>query len=409
MFLEVSNNLKKLAKLFPENLFIVGGYVRNQVLKIENSDVDLCSSVDIDQVCERLKNTDFCVKVKNLKYGTLLISKGSESYEYTTFRKEFYKDNDGHCPSKIVFTKKLEEDAKRRDFTINSIYYNINKDEIVDIYHGIIDIKEKIIRCTCNEILSCDGERILRMIRFSGELNFSIDKNTMQIAKKYISNINDLAGIRKFAELEKILYCDKRYKNIKSNLKKTLNLLNKLSIWDCFGLKCKKVKYKMVFKIEDRVLGLLIDIIDTQKPECLQAFLEKFLQEQFGLGENIKQKIYDYLAGYYYALKKQNNKEYFFDFYRDWAYIYPLLGAKSKRIQNKYNFFYQYIIEHGLVIEISDLKINESDLAVKFKEVDKRHYPKILRMLLSKVFDGKVNNQKQDLLNEVEKNLHNYC
>ena len=112
---------------------------------------------------------------------------------------------------------------------------------------------------------------------------------------------------------------------------------------------------------------------------------------------------------YYYALKKQNNKEYFFDFYRDWAYIYPLLGAKSKRIQNKYNFFYQYIIEHGLVIEISDLKINESDLAVKFKEVDKRHYPKILRMLLSKVFDGKVNNQKQDLLNEVEKNLHNYC
>ena len=102
------------------------------------------------------------------------------------------------------------------------------------------------------------------------------------------------------------------------------------------------------------------------------------------------------------------NKDYFFKYYQDWAQIFLLLGAKSKRVQSKYNFFYQYIIEHGLVIETADLEIAEKDIKSNFKNIDSRHYPRILRNLLSKVFDGKVKNDKKSLLKEIEKNLQNY-
>ena len=102
------------------------------------------------------------------------------------------------------------------------------------------------------------------------------------------------------------------------------------------------------------------------------------------------------------------NKNYFFKYYQDWANIYPLLGAKSKRTQSKYNFFYKYIIEHGLVISVTDLAINAGDIKENFPNIDKRSYERILNNLLSKVFDGKVANTKEELLKEIEKNLQNY-
>ncbi len=410
MFIDVSQNLINLAKYFPENLYVVGGYVRNKLLKIDNSDVDLCSSVSIEQVEERLSGTKFSVRVKNAKYGALLISCNGEKYEYTCFRKDTYKDNGSHSASSILFTPRIEEDAQRRDFTINSIYYNINKDEVVDLYHGIIDLNDKIIRCNLapEEVLRYDGERILRMIRIAGELDFSIDKKTMQTAKEYSKNLMEISGTRKFSEIEKILYCDRRYRLNKGSLKRALKLLNELKIWKYFNLEKPKIKYDKVYKVEDRFFGLLIDIVDTQKPACLEDFLEKLLKEQFGLSQPLADKIFVYLAGYYDALSGMKNKEYFFKYFPDWTNISILLSSKSKHIQNKYHFFYLYIIEHGLCIQVSDLRINETDIKKNFPDIDKRSYKKILHNLLSKVFDGKVLNQKEDLLKEIENKLQNY-
>lgn len=410
MFIEVSENLGKLAKFFPENLYVVGGYVRNKLLGIEAGDVDLASSVDIEEVSKRLAGSDFSVKIKNLKCGSLLISKDDESYEYTFFRKEIYGENGSHNPVRVERTDDIMEDSKRRDFSVNSIYYNINKDEIMDFYHGIIDLKQKVLRCgmSAEEVLQVDGERILRMVRLAGELGFSIDKQTFKTAQKFVSNVEALSGARKYSEIEKILYCDKRYKQVKTSLKKTLKLLNELGLWTSLGLKNRQVKYNMVYRVEDRFLGLLIDIVDTEKPECLEAFLEKLLQSQFALSNSLQVKLFDYLAGYYNALGGMANKEYFFKYYGDWAVIYNLLAGKSKRVKAKYNFFYKYIIEHGLVIQISDLKISENDIKNNFKNIDKRNYIKILNNLLSKVFDGKVQNEKEHLLAEIDKNLQNY-
>ena len=406
MFIEVSGNLKKLSKFFPENLYVVGGYVRNRILHLEGSDVDICSSVDAQEVLSRLQGSEFSVKIKNIRLGALVITIGQESFEYTAFRKEVYPENDGtHCPSKVEFTDSLEDDAKRRDFTINAIYYNINKDECIDHFHGIVDTSAKIIRQINADVLKNDGERILRMVRIAGELGFKIDKQTFASAKKYVQNLKDIQGTRKYLEIEKILNCEKRYNLKNASYKKALSLLNKLGIWESFSLSNKNLKYKMVFKCKDRFLGLLIDIIDSEKPECLEVFVEKLLKEQFGITGNAYKNIFDYLSGYYSALDGVENKEYFFQHFENWAYIYPLLGCKSKHTQSKYNFFYQYIIEHNLTIKLDDLAIDETDIQTSFSEIDKRSFQRILKNLLSKVFDGKIKNEKQILLDEIKKNL----
>ncbi len=410
MFIPVSENLIKLSKFFPENLFIVGGYVRNAIMGIKSGDIDLASNVDIDEISKILKENGYKIKVKNSKYNSITILKDGESYEFTSFRKDFYEDNGKHCPIKVERTEDIKEDASRRDFTINAIYYNINKDEIVDFYHGVVDAKQKILRCigSPEEVLKNDGERILRMVRIVGELGLKIEKRTLKSAFQMAKNIQDLSPARKFMELEKILYCDKRYKDVKSNFKKILKLLNKLCVWQYFGLPVKTIKYNMVNKVEDRFLGLLIDIVDTLNPECLQTFLENFLKEEFAFNSKQIQKVFTYISGYYNALNGMKNKDYFFKYFEDVSVIFPLLAKKSKHTTNKYMFFYEYIIRHGLVIKISDLKINEEDIKTNFPKIDERSYGRILEYLLSEVFDGKIKNTKEDLLQEIDKTFQNF-
>lgn len=404
MFIPVSANLIKLSKIFPKDLYVVGGYVRNCLMGIKGGDVDLASDVDIEEITEILKANGYKVKVKNSMYNSINISKDGENYEFTSFRKDFYPDNGKHCPIKVERTSDIREDAKRRDFTINAIYYNINRDEIVDYYQGVVDAKQKILRCigSPEEVLNYDGERILRMVRIVGELGLKIDKKTLKQAFLMAKNIGDLSPSRKFAELEKIVYCDKRYPEIKSDYVEALKLLNRLNVWQYFGLPFKKVKYKMVKKAEDRLLGLLIDIIDTSQPECLEAFMEEFLRKQFGFTQKQTQKVFTYISGYYNAINKMSNKDYFFKYFDDVNVIMPLLAKKSKHLMNKYMFFYKYIIRYGLTIRVSDLKINKDDIKNNFPKIDHRSYDRILEDLLSKVFDGKLPNEREALLQEIE-------
>ncbi len=405
MFIDVSQNLIKLSKFFPENLYIVGGYVRNRLLGLRASDVDLCSKVDIEEVSKRLEGSGFSVKVKNLRLGSLAISIGDETYEYTAFRKEKYADDGSHTPISVERTDKVEEDSSRRDFSINAIYYNINKDECVDLQHGIVDLTDKIIRACTPDLFKNDGERVLRMVRIAGELGFEIEKNTFLAAKANASNVSALQGARKLAEIQKILECDRKHNLKKKQLKRTLLLLNRLELWQYLGLEKCFVKYHYVYKTEDRFLGLLIDMVNTAKPECLEVFLEKLLKEQFGLSTQEFKRIFVYLSGFYEAISGTKNKEYFFKYFEYWDNIKPLLHCKSKHLENKYNFFYKYIIEHGLTIKISDLKINEADIKENFEKIDKRNYSKILENLLSKVFDGKLANDKESLLKEIRKSF----
>ena len=123
--------------------------------------------------------------------------------EITTYRIDGeYKDN--RHPENIVFSRKLEDDLSRRDFTVNAIAYNGNT---VDLFGGIEDIKNKIIRCVGNPDTRFveDGLRILRALRFSSVLDFAIEKNTADSIIKNRELLKNISPERIYIELSKLI------------------------------------------------------------------------------------------------------------------------------------------------------------------------------------------------------------
>lgn len=396
-----SQNMKELAKLLGGDLFIVGGFLRNRLLGRKSEDEDLCSPLTLDELEKKLENSEFFLKSKNKNFGTCKIISGTKSYDYATFRKETYKK--GHCPEEVEFVKTIKEDVLRRDFTINSIYYNIKTQEIIDPLDGIIDLERKKIRAVCNSTLNNDGLRILRMIRLACEYGFSIDKATYQSA---LNNSHLTADISKNKIIEEI---KKLFNNTdKKGTLKGLKLYNKFGVWQKVGLNIKKIKFKMVGKCEDKIYGLAIDIVDSVKPASVSYFLTH-LFEDAGLTKKPLSQLINVLSGYYDALNHTKNKAYFFKYFENFPQIRSILNKKSKYLAQKYNFFYKYIISHKLVISVNDLKIGKKDLKKNFPSLPEKMYNKVLLEVLSEVFDGKCNNTQEDLLKYIrKKHFHNF-
>ena len=185
----VPENLEKLAQKLKKKaeLFIVGGYVRNSLLGIGGTDIDIASRLTPTDLKELLKDTPYVVTDKNSRLGTVTIKIGDEIFEHTTFRTEVYDNTGRHTPIKVTFVDDLRQDAKRRDFTVNAIYFSITRKKIIDIYSGLYDLEKRRLRTieTPDFVFNSDGLRILRMVRIACELGFKIEKNTYKTAKKW--------------------------------------------------------------------------------------------------------------------------------------------------------------------------------------------------------------------------------
>ena len=241
MYIKISDELKELAEIFERNgedLYIVGGHVRDAILGVKGilkNDIDLCSACKPNKVVKILKNTKFEVDDKNAQFGTTIIY-GNKRYEHTTFRRENYNLNGEHNPTGVEFIKDINQDARRRDFTINAVYYHINSGNIIDPVEGVKDINMGIIRTPINSNQSFkeDAERILRMIRFACTFNFLIDEKTLESALQFSSGVQNLSKTRMRLELEKMMYCDTFYPTRKeSNFAhaRCMILLGKLDLW----------------------------------------------------------------------------------------------------------------------------------------------------------------------------------
>lgn len=408
MQFEISENLKSLAKKLPE-IYVVGGYVRNKILGVEDTDIDLCGPMTIDELEEMLPKTKFSLKVKSKSLGSAMIVCGDECYEYTTFRKDTYAEGGNHLPTRVEFVNDVNEDAKRRDFTCNALYYDIKNDKLLDFYNGIDDIKNRVLRTveTPDEVLSHDGLRILRLFRFQCELNFKIDKDTLAAAYKYKNNLRDISGERVLHEITSILHSPKKYKNVsKPNAyMRALKYFNKGNIWPIFGIDCPKIKFKMVKKVEHKSQGFLIDVVDTVHPISISYYLNLILTDSFGLSKKMVDQYINILSGYYEALNRVQNKPYFFKYFDVFPSVYLLLEHKSKSLANKYQFFYKYIIAHKLIVSVKDLNITGDDLKEHYPTVRPERYKAILESLLSDIFDGSINNDKKELIKAVETKL----
>ncbi|MCL2555737.1 MAG: HD domain-containing protein [Firmicutes bacterium] len=222
-------HLTELAKKINRPIYVVGGFIRNQFCNLPlKVDIDIAGDFD----GEILKSAGAKVKVVNKKLGTMWIGYKNEEYEYTRFRKEEYALDGAHSPINIEFILDIDEDAKRRDFTANSIYYDVLNKKIIDPLNGVNDAKKKILRCFDPEfVFKSDGLRLLRLVRFSAELGFEIDTNTSLTAIKFKNHLENISPERKRDELDKILHADKKYE-VDDGHYKGLKLLWKLGLWE---------------------------------------------------------------------------------------------------------------------------------------------------------------------------------
>lgn len=213
----ISEELKELAIKFNKagkKLYIVGGYIRNELLGVPhylNTDIDICSSAKPDEV-KKIIGRKFKSEIIDENLGSVNIY-GEQKYEYSTFREEDYKINGEHRPNFIKLVKDIKRDAKRRDFTINCIYYDIYDEKIIDFYNGIEDLKNSVVRTieTPEYVFKNDALRILRMIRIACSLGFDIDINTVLTAKDNVYKLKYLTKDKIREELNRILVCDTFY------------------------------------------------------------------------------------------------------------------------------------------------------------------------------------------------------
>ena len=199
-FQEALPILKKIREAGYEAYF-VGGSVRDALLNRPIHDVDIATSAYPEET-----KTIFARTIDiGIEHGTVLVLEDSGEYEITTFRTEdVYVDY--RRPSSVSFVRSLEEDLKRRDFTVNAFALN-DEGNVIDKFDGLADLKAKLLRAVGNpaERFNEDALRIMRGFRFAASLDFNIEANTFAAMASHAPLLEKISVERSFIEFDKLL------------------------------------------------------------------------------------------------------------------------------------------------------------------------------------------------------------
>jgi tRNA nucleotidyltransferase (CCA-adding enzyme) len=200
---KVNNIIEELIRQGFE-AYVVGGCVRDMVLGREPEDWDITTSatpMEVKKIFRRTVDT-------GIQHGTVTVLVDKDHYEVTTYRLDgVYEDN--RHPKEVSFTSSLTEDLKRRDFTINAMAYN-ESEGFIDLFDGMEDLQKGLIRCvgSAGERFDEDALRILRAVRFSAQLGFTIEEETMKAVKEKAAHLIHISAERIRVELTKLLLSD---------------------------------------------------------------------------------------------------------------------------------------------------------------------------------------------------------
>jgi len=220
------DDLKELAALFKSSghqLYVVGGSVRDALQGKEPKDYDVATDAVPDQVIKVLRtNPTYKILEIGKSFGVVVcITPEGGEYEIATFRRDVGK---GRRPDSVEFTS-IEQDVMRRDLTINALFYDIDKHEVVDFVGGIDDIEKGVVKAVgdASERFDEDRLRILRALRFAGRMGSKLDPSTDAAIKKD----NKLTGVSP----ERIR--DEFLKGIKSarSVPYFLSLIDEYGLW----------------------------------------------------------------------------------------------------------------------------------------------------------------------------------
>ncbi|HVY67963.1 MAG TPA: hypothetical protein VHA30_03675 [Patescibacteria group bacterium] len=182
--------------------FFVGGMVRDLLLGRRVTDIDIATAAHPGRIASILASHDIAADSSHRAFGVVTARAGNAEAEITTFRRDAYGDS--RYP-KVRFIKSPGQDAKRRDFTVNSLYLSLKTNSILDFHNGLGDIKSKTIRFigAPDKRIAEDPLRMIRALRFASDLGFHLERKTFFGIKNNFSLLKKISHGRIASELER--------------------------------------------------------------------------------------------------------------------------------------------------------------------------------------------------------------
>lgn len=233
-------------------IYIVGGAVRDTLMGRITNDWDFTTNATPEEILKVIPGGLY-----NNEFGTVFTDNPDDPgrpHEVTTYRTEEGYEDYRH-PNKVAWGKSLKEDLARRDFTINSLAFDKNL-KVIDLYHGEVDIKNKLIRAVGdpNTRFSEDALRMMRAVRIAAELGFTIEEKTFDAIKKNAPLINKIAKERVKEELFKILASPNPYEGILQFKNSGLMAEVIPELEKCFGVEQKSPGRHHIYDVGNHLL-----------------------------------------------------------------------------------------------------------------------------------------------------------
>ena len=246
---------KVIGRLHKEGFeaYVVGGAVRDLLLGVEPKDFDVATNATPEQVHKIFRRS----RIIGRRFQIVHVMVGPETIEVTTFRgKGKVQQNASGRIMKDNTYGSIEEDAMRRDFTCNALYYNPATEEIVDFHHGIADIAERkiVMIGDAAERYQEDPVRILRAVRLSGKLGFEVEAQTAAPIAEYSGRLKHEPVARLFDEMTKLLFS--------GYARECLNRLNSLQVSD--GIHPLLDALKSADRSDSRIIRLALKNTDER-------------------------------------------------------------------------------------------------------------------------------------------------
>lgn len=383
--------------------FVVGGYLRDLLLNKQSKDIDLTTSATPQEMIDVF--SDFHILPTGLKHGTITIIIDDKQVEITTFRTDG-KYEDHRKPNEVYFTKSIEQDLARRDFTINALAYNEQRG-LVDPWNGKTDIENKIIRTVGNayQRFNEDALRILRGLRLSSELSYNIEENTAKAMIDCKHLLQYISKERIQSELNRILLGENVFDVLINFYEILFEIIPELNNSEQYKNNFNLTSINQIFltlsytknKIQNRLASLLfilkdpISILKRLKYDNNTINkVEKIISIQY---ENLvaeKRNIWKLVTKYGHDLFLDG-----LDIYINRSTTMSLINASSiLDIMTKLAFDSKFLTLKDLAINGNDL----IELGYQGKEIGN-----ILNKLLEKVCVDDLNNTKEVLLTNIKK------
>ena len=339
---------KKLQDGIPEEKIaarFVGGCVRKHLLNEKIDDIDIATILNVDQIKEKFKETNFKVIETGIKHGTVTIVSEKYKVELTTLRKDIKTDG---RHAEVEYTDDWKQDSERRDFTINAIYLDING-KVFDPQMGTIDLKNKNIKFIGDpqKRIEEDYLRIIRFIRFKIMYDIVVEPTTSNAIKQNLDGIKKISKERILIELFKILGLNNFLKiNQNDNLREIFSMIFPEFLYLNRIERLKKVNKSSEINADILLAVMLIDEKDNH-----EYFIHKY---------NASNKIKKTLEKFHKNLIKLKNDKKFFE---------------EDLIKNVYLFGKNHLVALNLINYSINSKVKRSDFSKILNKILKIKVP----------------------------------